>query len=136
MTIADLPKKGKEMLTKIPTHVLFVASILLVGTLSFMLGMLAGAERERDQGKGFWIEERPFSGAPSGYKEAAAATKAVPAAPLPSGGEYVASKNGTRYYLPWCGGVSRIKEENKVWFASKEAAEAAGYTPAKNCKGL
>lgn len=51
-------------------------------------------------------------------------------------GTYVASKNGTRYHFPWCSGAQNIKEENKVWFDTKEAAEAAGYTPAKNCKGL
>lgn len=51
-------------------------------------------------------------------------------------GSFVASKNGTRYYFPWCSGVKQIKEENKVWFQTKEEAEKAGYTPAQNCKGL
>lgn len=49
---------------------------------------------------------------------------------------YVASKNGKAYYLPTCGGVSRIKEENKVYFATKQEAESAGYRPAGNCPGL
>lgn len=49
---------------------------------------------------------------------------------------YVASKNGTRYHLPWCSGARRIAEENKVWFSDKEAAERAGYTPAQNCDGI
>ncbi len=49
---------------------------------------------------------------------------------------YVASKSGTKYHLPWCGGAKQIKEENKVWFATKEEAEKAGYTPASNCKGI
>ena len=51
-------------------------------------------------------------------------------------GAYIGSRNGTKYHLPWCSGAQRIKEENKVWFASKEDAEALGYTPAANCKGL
>ncbi len=51
-------------------------------------------------------------------------------------GSFVASKNGTRYYFPWCSGVKQIKEENKVWFQTREEAEKAGYTPAQNCKGL
>jgi hypothetical protein len=59
----------------------------------------------------------------------------APAA-LPAGGQYVASKSGTKYYLPWCGTVARIKDENKVWFQTKAEAEAAGYGPAANCKGL
>ena len=51
-------------------------------------------------------------------------------------GKYVASKSGSKYYLPDCSGVKRIKEENKVWFGSVEEAKAEGYEPAKNCKGL
>jgi len=49
---------------------------------------------------------------------------------------FVASKNGTKYYYPWCSGVSRIKEENKVWFSSADEAKKAGFAPAANCKGL
>ncbi len=49
---------------------------------------------------------------------------------------FVASKNGTKYYYAWCAGVTKIKEENKVWFSTKEEAEKAGYTPAANCKGM
>lgn len=49
---------------------------------------------------------------------------------------YVASKKGTKYHLPWCSGAQAIKEENKIWFTSKADAEAAGYTPAANCKGI
>lgn len=50
--------------------------------------------------------------------------------------EYVGSKNGTKYHLPWCAGAKQIKEENKVWFSSKTEAEKAGYSPASNCKGI
>jgi hypothetical protein len=53
-----------------------------------------------------------------------------------SEGGYVASKNGTKYHLPWCGSAKQIKEENKIWFKTKADAEAAGYTPASNCKGI
>lgn len=48
----------------------------------------------------------------------------------------IGSKNGTKYYFPWCGGVDRIKPENRVEFASIVLARQNGYTPAKNCKGL
>lgn len=51
-------------------------------------------------------------------------------------GIYVASKNGTKYHLPSCSGAKRIKEENKIWFNSKQEAVQAGYEPAKNCKGI
>ena len=51
-------------------------------------------------------------------------------------GKFVASRNGKKYYLTWCGGVSRIKPENLISFASTEEAQARGYTPAANCPGL
>ena len=51
-------------------------------------------------------------------------------------GKYVASKNGTKYHLPWCSGAQTISEINKIWFETKEEAENRGYTPAKNCKGI
>lgn len=51
-------------------------------------------------------------------------------------GDLVASKNGTKYHYLWCPGSSTIKEENKIYFSSKEEAENAGYKPAVNCKGL
>jgi hypothetical protein len=51
-------------------------------------------------------------------------------------GMLVASKNGTRYYFPWCSGASRISEANKVWFNSYEEAQTAGLTAASGCLGL
>jgi len=51
-------------------------------------------------------------------------------------GEYVASKNGLRYYLPWCSSVQKISSKNKIWFKNKQEAESRGYKPAKNCKGI
>ncbi|MBP9836504.1 MAG: hypothetical protein KBC78_01585 [Candidatus Pacebacteria bacterium] len=51
-------------------------------------------------------------------------------------GQFVASKNGSRYYLSNCSGAKRIKPENIISFPSREAAEAAGYSKAVNCPGL
>lgn len=45
------------------------------------------------------------------------------------GSMFVASKNGTKYYIEGKGYSSRIKEENKVFFNTKEEAEKAGYEP-------
>jgi len=46
-------------------------------------------------------------------------------------GEYVASRSGKTYYLVTCS--NRIKEENKIFFATAEDAEKAGLTPSKTC---
>ncbi len=64
--------------------------------------------------------------------EAAATTIETP---LPST-YYVASKNGQVYHLPHCSGAKNISEANKITFTTKEEAEAAGYRPAANCKGI
>jgi hypothetical protein len=52
------------------------------------------------------------------------------------GGEFVASINSTVYHLPWCSGAKRINDANKIYFASKAEADAAGYRPAANCPGI
>ena len=51
-------------------------------------------------------------------------------------GKIVASKNGKRYYYPNCGGINRIKPENRIYFDTKEQAEAKGLTLASGCKAL
>jgi hypothetical protein len=48
-------------------------------------------------------------------------------------GQYVASKSGKRYHHLSCPGAKQIKEDNKIFFSSTQAAEAAGYTRAANC---
>jgi len=102
-----------------------VAILSLVS--SFGLGLLAGSH---EQGS-VYAETLPF--ATSSSTSALLVTKAPI---LPKGGQVVASKGGSRYYLPWCGGVRRINDINKVWFSSAKSAAAAGYTPSKNCKGI
>ena len=47
------------------------------------------------------------------------------------GGEYVASRQGRAYYHISCSNT--IKEENKIYFKTKEDAQKAGLTPAKTC---
>ncbi len=47
--------------------------------------------------------------------------------------QVVVSKNGERYHYMHCAGAKQIKEENKIFFATPEAAEVAGYSLALNC---
>ncbi len=108
--------------------------LILIGLTAFGLGRLS-SKAESSQGLLIRL--------PDGTTETAAAYQAATPAPVaqttaaPAGeGAYVASKSGTKYYLPSCSGVSRIKEENKVWFATAAEAAAAGYSPASNCPGL
>ncbi|HWH16295.1 MAG TPA: hypothetical protein VNU25_01790 [Candidatus Paceibacterota bacterium] len=140
MTIADLRGRGKALAARIPADMLLILVLLLATTLAFGLGVLAGRDMGKAQGSnGFWIEELPREEVGKGGGPAAALSAVVSSEPAPVGkasGTYVASKNGTKYYLPSCGGSKRIKEENKIWFDTKEEAESAGYGPAANCPGL
>ncbi|MEO6536348.1 MAG: Ada metal-binding domain-containing protein [Candidatus Paceibacterota bacterium] len=142
----------------------FVGIFILSSGLCFGLGLLsAKANAPKGPDNSLWIEQLPASelsatttSSKSGGTVAVPpskpveASKAIPAQPAaaaaavgatttsvpPSAHNYVASKSGTKYYLPSCGAVSRIKEENRVYFATKAAAEVAGYQPSTACKGL
>lgn len=136
MTIAELRERSNQAVSGIPKDVLLVGIVLLFSTASFGLGMLAERDRAAGKSDGFWIENGATTTA-----QAAAIAAPLPVAAsgtpvTPAAGKYVASKNGTKYYLPDCSGASRIKESNKVWFASLEDAQKAGYSAASNCPGL
>lgn len=95
----------------------FLAVLVLVASISFTLGYLAA----KDGSDEVFID--------------------TSAAVIDAGGReeernFVASQSGSKYYLPWCSGVNRIKEENKVWFATVEDAVLSGYEPAANCPGI
>jgi hypothetical protein len=115
MTIPKSGDKSKTARSRIPRDVLIIAILVLASTLSFGLGYMAGLDASQAQGA--WPQTSQ-----------AFATS--------SPGAVVASKSGMKYYLPSCAGVERISDDNKVWFPSASAAQAAGYTPAADCDGL
>ncbi len=148
---------SNRALLRVPKDVLLVALILSVAVLAFGLGMLAQKQLQMGQGgqgRGtFNVLSTPSSegsilgASVAGAVAGALATEAIsqssnaPAnqvtvAKPATVGKYVASKNGTKYYLATCSGAKRIKDENKVWFASVEDAKASGRTAASNCKGM
>ncbi len=131
---------GKAQIARIPSHVAIVLILVLSSTAAFGLGVLAGRDAGPSVGgeEGFWIEDRAPLTEPLGSRVFPGALPAAALAPLTGteGKGFVASKTGTKYYLPTCSGAGRIKEENKVWYATKEDAEASGLSPAANCKGL
>lgn len=120
MTIAELQDKCKGLFERIPHDVLIAGIVVLAALLSFGLGYLSGL----DAGKTAEIivsDTAPEKGSTGADVK---------------GGEVVASKNGTKYYLPNCAGAGRIAEANKISFASVVLARQAGYTPAANCPGI
>jgi len=119
---------------KIKDDLYIVIIIILVGTASFGLGKLASYEKNKTpisilKTKEYMLATVLESETPK--KEITTENNIKKTDSL-----VVASKSGTKYYYPWCSGVSRIKEENKVWFNSTEEAREKGLTPASNCTGL
>ena len=57
----------------------------------------------------------------------------TPGAPVQTSGNFVASKNGTKYYPKDCSAVSRIKAENRVWFSTEADAQLQGYSRTTTC---
>ncbi len=134
--IRDYPRKIKGFLEDNKQDLYIAAVIFLVGLASFGLGRLSI----------LWPEKEPLTIENQGSriknygtaKETASDGKNYNSSVIipNSGGKYVASKNGTAYHFPWCPGAQKIKEENKIWFQTKEEAEGRGYKPAGNCDGL
>ncbi len=128
------------------------AIIILVGLSSFGLGRLSILDENRQpiiiendsQTKQESAAALTAGAAvsPATVQSAAVASSAkgqmsiIKSAPLAPGGKIVASKTGTKYYFPWCGGTAKIANANKIWFNSETDARAKGYQPAANCKGL
>lgn len=132
--------------------------LILVAISSFGLGRQSILERgakdtPEEQAASVILAPKPSVSAPTAptptpiNKPAATSQATVPGTNItpapstpPSGlgtdGEVVASKSGSKYHLPTCPGAKQIKPENLITFSSRDAAEAAGYTPAANCKGL
>ena len=109
--------------------VIVVLIIVFVATASFGLGRLS----KLDEGKeAIRIEQ---SAALVNFDKGSALNVNTEKPAIVSG-KYVGSKSSDKYHFPWCSGAQRIKEENKIYFDSKEEAESSGYTPASNCKGL
>ncbi|MEK7661912.1 MAG: hypothetical protein AAB355_00200 [Patescibacteria group bacterium] len=134
--IAYLRRIGKSLFSRVNQGVSFLEKedifialvIVLVAFSSFGLGRLSAIGGNREPVK-ITIPENTFS--------SAAPVKAIPSPKSPGeeGAEsnVLASKGGSKYYFPWCGGVSRIKKENLVSFATPREAEQSGYTLAANC---
>jgi hypothetical protein len=125
-------------------NILFSAVMfILVAGISFGVGRSTGLHHHRSP---IVIQEpqRSQSATTASSTEQVPLTKKVlspmqprqPPVLVDPGGKIIGVKSSKNYYFPWCGTVKRLKETNVAVFDSIEAARAAGYKPAKNCKGL
>lgn len=116
-TIQDMAHRCKAILGAGVADFGYAAIVLLVGVSAFGLGRISALEAARPA---VAILDAPTTKPQS----------------MTQGGLVVASRSGSVYYFPWCGGAGNIAAQNQRWFKSESAARAAGYRPAKNCKGL
>ncbi len=109
--------------------------IILVAFGSFGLGRLSKIEGAKVP---IQIENAPEVTAETFSGSVQSDTVATPQSLISTSkaGDLVGSKNGTKYHYTWCSGAQRIADANRIYFTSKSDAEARGYTPAVNCKGL
>jgi len=113
-------KNFKEKIKPFEKDLILAVAIILVALISFGLGRLSKIGESR---------------VPITIENISESTS-TPSAKNLTDKIFVASKNGTKYHYVWCASAQSIKEENKIYFSTKEEAEKAGYTPAANCKGL
>ena len=118
MNIPEFWLKIKNLIEDVMSEWGILIIVILVGIASFGLGRLSAIEEAKS----------PVS------ITAAQVSAVAPAVAV--GGLVVAPRKGSVYHYPWCSGANSIAEANKIWFKDEKAARAAGYMPAKNCKGL
>jgi hypothetical protein len=126
-------EKGKDILV--------IIIVILVGLGSFELGRLS----MENGGGNIKIENQgPNSSQDNNSVEPEDSTQtslngttvgySTPTSESPAGKTFFASSRGSKYYTIDCSAGKNIKSENKVWFATGEEAEAAGYTLSSACQ--
>jgi hypothetical protein len=108
-------EKGKDILV--------VIIVILVGLGSFELGRLS----KENTFQGLKIEYPAQNG------EIIQANTQTAVSAISGGKNFFASSRGTKYYTISCSAGKTIKQENRVWFATSEEAEQAGYTLSSSC---
>jgi len=107
---------------------LVAAVVVLVGVGAFGLGRLT-AIREQKTSLRIYVPEGMSEATPTPKSANNTITKPVSSDVR----NFVASKNGSKYYPAGCAGASRIQEANQIWFETAAAALAAGYSLSAGC---
>lgn len=135
----DFLHRWKEWLIHHQKNLLLLAGFLVVGALAFESGLLRG---KLDSSEPLVISIPALAEATT---ESEATTAAENQANQAAGMErtalkigekqesgqcpFVGSRNSNKYHLATCAVAKRIKQENRICFASKEDAEKRGYVP-------
>ncbi len=114
-----------EKIKSCEDEIFLVSLVILVGFLSFGLGRLSKITEQKEPITiEYPLEDVRVNEMSPNIKD------------LSKTGNFLASKKGKKYYLPWCSGARLISEANIIWFSTIEEAERAGYQKAENCAGL
>ncbi len=130
----DFLNNGKVWVRDNHKNILLLAGISLVGALAFESGFLRGTLSQSEP----IVISLPAVSEPQAVVSGAqtedrlSGAEQVVAQDTGGGQEktpctFVGSRNSDKYHLQSCAVVKRIKQENKVCFASEEDAKKRGY---------
>jgi len=137
MSIHDILHKIKGEGSVDKTTLMYLLVIVGVGIASFGLGRLSvGTNASVVSDIAITQEGKAYIQPPSSRVNISKNSSKNPVSNDQMGIEknYLASKHGKLYYTNGCKAANRIKEENRVWFATASDAEQAGYSPSTSCK--
>lgn len=113
-------EKGKDIMV--------VIIVILVGLGSFELGRLSKGNGT----SGIKIEyTEETSGQEANVASAIENTEIIQNSSRKS---FFASNKGNKYYPVGCSAGKTLKQENRIYFATKEEAERAGYSLSSSCR--
>jgi len=116
-------EKGKDIMV--------VIIVILVGLGAFELGRLskgtASTGIKIQYPNGTIVEGANVISSTTSAKKVSAVNNST-------GKTFFSSNRGTKYYSLGCSGGKTIKQENRVYFSTKEEAEKAGYELSSSCK--
>ncbi len=124
-------EKVFNLIKSIQYQIFLVSCILLISIISFNLGKINALHKTP-----LTITEGQNQNQKADIYSASVKTNTTPkqnTAPVDNRVVVSKASSSKKYHHVWCASVSKIKEENKLWFNSSEEAEKAGYTLAGNC---
>jgi len=129
----------KEFWGKYGDHAVVFLTILLAIGASFFAGRMSILENGKlpidiRLGAGNLIVEKLRKNSENNDVSESSESEIKNKTDMPRYGMFVASKNSDIYHLWTCPSVGRIKDDNKIWFDTKEEAEETGRTMAGDCE--
>ncbi len=114
-------------------------ALMLVGILilAFILGRISAFSENRTEPEVQVIYPPLVSTQVSAYQARLKPEASMEPSPQNEPGSdwaFAASKTGKVYYAKDCPGLSRVKPENRVYFASEAEAQAAGLSASAACQ--